>query len=376
MNNRQGRSKRKQEMTKRTVMVMAAGTGGHIVPGIAVARELQRRGWQVLWVGTERGMENKLVPPTGIPLIRLAFHGVRGKGLLGSVKGVLQLGAAFVRSLKLMFEHRPDVILGMGGYVCLPTGLAGALLWKPLVMVNADAGLLLSNKALLPFADHLACGFDGEAARLNKAVVTGNPVRAEIEQMTPPAERFAGRTGPLRVLVVGGSLGAKVLNDTLPQALALLPADARPLLTHQTGDKNFDAVQQAYAAAGLKVGRDVTLLPFIDNMAALLAECDVILCRAGAITVSELCAAGVPSILVPLVVSTTSHQRDNAAWMAAHGAAIHLPQQDMNPQQLAELLGGLTRPQLLQMAEQARTLAKPAAAARVADLCQALADNE
>lgn len=363
-------------MAKRTVLVMAAGTGGHIVPGIAVARELQSRGWNVVWVGTERGMENKLVPPTGFPLVRLPFHGVRGKGLFGSLKGVLQLGVAFLQSLKLMFQHRPDVLLGMGGYVCLPTGLAGALLWKPLVMVNADAGLLLSNKALLPFADHLACGFDGEAAQLKKAVVTGNPVRAEIEQMPAPAERFAGRTGPLRVLVVGGSLGAKVLNDTLPQALALLPADARPLLTHQTGEKNFAAVEQAYAAAGLQLGRDVTLLPFIDNMAALLAECDVILCRAGAITVSELCAAGVPSILVPLVVSTTSHQRDNAAWMAANGAAIHLPQQDMNPQQLAALLGGLDRPQLQQMAARARTLARPAAAARVADLCQALADSE
>lgn len=363
-------------MAKRTVMVMAAGTGGHIVPGIAVARELASRGWQVVWVGTERGMENKLVPPTGFELVRLAFHGVRGKGLLGSLKGGVQLGLAFLRSLGLMFRHNPDVVLGMGGYVCLPTGLAAALLWKPLVMVNADAGLLLSNKALLPFADHLVCGFDGEAARLKKAVVTGNPVRAEIEQMAVPAERFAGRQGPLRVLVVGGSLGAKVLNETLPQALAAMPAAQRPLVTHQTGEKNFAAVQAAYAAAGLEVGRDVTLLPFIDDMASRLADCDVIVCRAGAITVSELCAAGVASILVPLVVSTTSHQRDNAAWMAAHQAAVHLPQQDMQPQQLATLLGSLTRPQLQAMAEQARQLARPAAAAKVADLCVRLAATE
>lgn len=364
-------------MAKRTVMIMAAGTGGHIVPGIAVARELQQRGWNVLWVGTERGMENKLVPPTGIELIRLAFHGVRGKGLWGSLKGVLQLGLAFLRSIGLLLQHRPDVVLGMGGYVCLPTGLAAALLWKPLVMVNADAGLLLSNKALLPFADHLACGFDGAAAQsVKKAVVTGNPVRQEIAAIAPPAERFAASRGPLRVLVVGGSLGARVLNDTLPAALALLPATLRPLVTHQTGEANFDSVRAAYAAAGLDVQRDVTLLPFIDDMPARLAACDVIVCRAGAITISELCAAGVASVLVPLVVSTTSHQRDNAAWMAQAGAAIHLPQGEMNPQQLAALLSGLDRGQLLQMAQRARALAQPGAAGKVADLCQALADQD
>ena len=370
-------NKRSEVMAKRTVMVMAAGTGGHIVPGIAVARELESRGWQVVWVGTQRGMENRLVPPTGFELIRLAFHGIRGKGALGSVKGVFQLVTAFLRSLVLMFQYRPDVVLGMGGYVCLPTGLAAALLWKPLVMVNADAGLLLSNKALLPFCDHLACGFDGEAARsVKQSVVTGNPVRREIEALPEPAVRFAGRSGPLQVLVVGGSLGAKVLNDTLPAALALLPVEQRPQLVHQTGEKNFAAVQAAYQAAGLEVGRDVTLLPFIDDMPARLAACDVIVCRAGAITVSELCAAGVASVLVPLVVSTTSHQRDNAAWMAAAGAAIHLPQQGMNPTQLAKLLAGLDRGQLQQLATTARTLAKPGAAAAVADLCQGLADQD
>lgn len=357
-------------------MVMAAGTGGHIVPGIAVARELESHGWKVIWIGTERGMENKLVPPTGFELVRLAFHGVRGKGLLGSVKGVFGLVASFARSLALMFRHNPDVVLGMGGYVCLPTGLAAALLWKPLVMVNADAGFLLSNKALLPFADHLACGFDGEAARHPKAVVTGNPVRREIEEMAAPAQRFAGRSGPLQVLVVGGSLGAKVLNETLPQALALLPAEQRPQLVHQTGEKNFAEVKAAYEAAGFVVGKDVTLLPFVDDMPQRLAACDVIVCRAGAITVSELCAAGVASVLVPLVVSTTSHQKDNAAWMAAQGAAIHLPQQDMSAQQLAGMLSGLSREQLLAYAEKARSLARAGAAASVAELCRRLADQD
>nr|WP_199064894.1 undecaprenyldiphospho-muramoylpentapeptide beta-N-acetylglucosaminyltransferase [Chromobacterium sp. ASV5] len=360
-------------MANRTVMVMAAGTGGHIVPGLAVAKELQHRGWKVVWLGTERGMENKLVPPAGIPLERLGFHGVRGKGLLGSVKGVLQLAQAFFHSASLIFRHRPDVVLGMGGYVCLPGGMMASLLWKPLVLVNADASLLLSNKALLPFARKLVCGFDGSAAKEAKALVTGNPVRREIENLPAPAERYAGRGGPLKVLVVGGSLGARALNETLPAALARMPAGQRVRLTHQTGEANFDSVRAAYQAAGLL--DDVELLPFIDDMPSRLAECDLIICRAGAITVSELCAAGVPSVLVPLVVSTTAHQRDNAAWMAAEGAAIHLPQGEMNAEKLAGLLSGLSREPLLEMANKARALARPGAAARVADLCQKLAEE-
>ncbi|POA96989.1 undecaprenyldiphospho-muramoylpentapeptide beta-N-acetylglucosaminyltransferase [Chromobacterium sinusclupearum] len=360
-------------MANRTVMVMAAGTGGHIVPGIAVAKELQQRGWKVVWLGTRRGMENKLVPPTGIPLERLNFHGVRGKGLLGSLKGALQLVGAFFKSGALIFRHRPDVVLGMGGYVCLPGGVMTGLLWKPLVLVNADASLLLSNRALLPFAKKLVCGFDGSAARDAKALVTGNPVRREIEAIAAPAERFAGRGGPLKVLVVGGSLGARILNETLPQAMAMLPAERRPQLTHQTGEANFAAVEAAYQDAGLR--DQVELLPFVDDMPGCLAECDLVICRAGAITVSELCAAGVPSVLVPLVVSTTSHQRDNAEWMAQAGAAWHLPQTELNADKLASLLAQLDRDQLLDKAERARALARSGAAGRVAALCQQLAGD-
>jgi len=194
-------------------------------------------------------------------------------------------------------------------------------------------------------------------------VVTGNPVRAEIEAMPAPAERFAARSGALQLLVVGGSLGAKVLNDTLPAALKQMPVEQRPRITHQTGSAHIDTVRQAYRDAGV----EAEALPFIDDMAARLAACDLIVCRAGAVTVSELCAAGVPGILVPLIVSTTSHQRDNAEFMAAHGAALHQPQSALTPQGLATLLAGLTRPALLQMAEKARALSKPHAAARVAD---------
>ncbi|MDP3222857.1 MAG: UDP-N-acetylglucosamine--N-acetylmuramyl-(pentapeptide) pyrophosphoryl-undecaprenol N-acetylglucosamine transferase, partial [Rubrivivax sp.] len=252
----------------------------------------------------------------------------------------------------------------MGGYVCFPGGLMASLLGKPLILVNADAALLMSNRALKPVADRIAFGFDGAAAATTKqAVVTGNPVRAEIEAVAAPQERYADRQGALRLLVVGGSLGAQVLNQTVPAALALLPADQRPQVTHQTGAAQADAVRAAYAQAGVQA----EVLAFIDDMPARLADCDLMVCRAGAITVSELCAAGVPAVLVPLIVSTTSHQRDNAQWLAGQGGAVHLPQSELTAQRLADVLRGLDRQQLLDMANKARALARPKAAARVAD---------
>ena len=345
------------------LVIMAAGSGGHIIPGIAVAREVQRRGWSVSWLGTATGMENKLVPPTQIPLDVLAFSGLRGKGLLQTLTGGLRLLKAFWDAAAILRRRSASAVLGMGGYVCFPGGLMASLLGKPLMLVNADAALLLSNKALLPVADRVAFGFDGPASLIKRGLVTGNPVRAEIEALPAPAERFAGRSGPLRLLVVGGSLGAQVLNQTLPAALALIPAEARPQVLHQTGAAQLDAVRAAYASAGVAV----EVRPFIDDMAQQLADCDVIVCRAGAVTVSELCAAGVPALLVPLVVSTTAHQRDNARYMAGHGAAVHLDQAMLTPQSLALQLQGLTRPALLAMAQKARALARPHAAARVAD---------
>ncbi|MFT3956935.1 MAG: undecaprenyldiphospho-muramoylpentapeptide beta-N-acetylglucosaminyltransferase [Piscinibacter sp.] len=343
---------------------MAAGTGGHVIPGLAVAREMLSRGWTVSWLGTTHGMENKLVPPSGIPMDTITFSGLRGKGLLHTMTGGLRLLAAFGSCLRILRARRASAVLGMGGYVCFPGGLMASLLGKPLVLVNADAALLMSNKALLPVADRIAFGFDGATlAKVKNAVVTGNPVRAEIEALPEPAQRFVGRTGRLRVLVVGGSLGARALNDALPQALALIDIGQRPQVTHQTGNANLDDVRAGYERAGV----EAELLPFIDDMAQRLADCDLIVCRAGAVTVSELCAAGVASVLVPLVVRTTSHQRDNAQWLAAQGAGLHLPQSELSPKRLAEILSGLTREALLAMATKARSLAKPKAAARVAD---------
>ncbi len=351
------------------LVIMAAGTGGHIIPGLAVAREMQSRGWTVSWLGTPAGMENTLVPASGIPIDRVAFAGLRGKGLLHTLGGALKLLKSVGESLAILRRRGADAVLGMGGYVCFPGGLVAGLLRKPLVLVNADAALLLSNKSLLPLADRVAFGFDGAAAATTRrAVVTGNPVRAAIETRPPPAQRVAGRSGPPRRRGVGGSLGARALNQALPAALALIPAGERPVVTHQTGAAHVDEVRAAYADA--RVVAEV--LPFIDDMARRLADCDLVVCRAGAVTVSELCAGGVASVLVPLVVSTTSHQRDNAQFMAQHGAALHLPQPELTPEHLATLLRRTERAALLAMAEKARTLARPRAAARVADDIQRL----
>jgi len=354
-------------MSGKHLVVMAAGTGGHVIPGLAVAEEMQRRGWTVSWIGTPHGMENRLVPARGIELDALPFAGLRGKGLKHALRGVVGFFKAFVQARGVYARRGATAVLGMGGYVCVPAGLAAAFGNRPLLLVNADAAMLKSNLALKPFARRIAFGFDGvAAASTHGAVVSGNPVRAEIEALPAPAERLADAArapGPLRLLVLGGSLGARALNQVLPQTLALWPAEQRPQVLHQAGQDHLGAVWQAYTDAGLSA----EVRPFIDDMAAALAWADVVVCRAGAITVSELCAAGCAAVLVPLVVSTTSHQRDNAVFMAQHGAAIHLPQAELTAARLHELLAGLDRDALLAMAEKARSLARPRAAARVAD---------
>ncbi|CDG85082.1 undecaprenyldiphospho-muramoylpentapeptide beta-N-acetylglucosaminyltransferase [Janthinobacterium agaricidamnosum] len=325
---------------QKRLMIMAAGTGGHIFPGLAIGQTMRARGWQVSWLGTSHGMEQELVPKHGIEMDAVEFSGMRGKGLAHTVSGAFKLVASFFACLRFIGKRKPDVVLGMGGYVTVPGGLMARLRGLPLVLVNADAALLLSNKTLTPVAQKVCFGFPadfGNAAA--KAVVTGNPVRREILDMAGPQSRFEGRDGPLRILVVGGSLGARALNDSLPPALALIPQQRRPLVTHQSGKKNIDALRASYAQAGV----DANVVDFIDDMAHAYAEADLVICRAGAITVSELTAAGVASVLVPLVASTTSHQRNNAQWMEQQAAAIHLPQTEMTAASLAALLQGLSR---------------------------------
>lgn len=355
----------------KTLLIMAAGTGGHVIPGLAVAKTMQQRGWCVHWLGTTHGMENKLVPAKQIEMTTLDFSGLRGKGWMHTVTGVFKLIAATLQSWRLLGQLRPNAVLGMGGYVTVPGGWAASLRQAPLVVVNSDAALLLSNKTLAKRAKRVLFGFAGQDAQAmaDKAVVTGNPVRAEIAALPKPEERYASRQGALHLLVVGGSLGAKVLNDTLPQALARIPEAARPIVTHQSGAQHIDALKAAYQQAGV----EAQVLPFIDDMAAAYAQADVMVCRAGAMTVSEIAAAGVASILVPFVASTTAHQRDNAIWMADQGAAIHLPQQEMTAERLANLLQSLNRQTLLEIAVAARKLGKPDAVKAIADAIEGVA---
>jgi UDP-N-acetylglucosamine--N-acetylmuramyl-(pentapeptide) pyrophosphoryl-undecaprenol N-acetylglucosamine transferase len=352
-----------------TLLIMAAGTGGHIMPGLAVAETMRARGWQIRWLGTSHGMENRLVPAAGLALDTIDFAGLRGKGLGHALYGAWQLVAGVARCISLVRRVRPSAVLGMGGYVTVPGGVSAGLWRAPLVLLNSDASLLLSNRLLLPLARRILFGLPGPASHGAKAQWSGCPVRAEIAAVAVPSERFAGRSGPLRVLVVGGSLGAAVLNRVVPQALARMAVAERPIVTHQSGAQHVEALKSAYRDLGVTA----EVLPFIDDMARRYAEADLVLCRAGAITVSELTVAGVASLLVPLTVSTTSHQRDNALYLEQAGAALHLPQKEFDIDALAALLRSLDRTRLLALAEKARALGKPDATQNVAAVIESVA---
>lgn len=315
-------------------------------------------------------MEREFVPKHGIEMDTIDFAGLRGKGIKHTVTGAFKMAASFGACLRYLGQRQPDVVLGMGGYVTVPGGLMARARGIPLALVNADAALLLSNKTLTPLASRVLFGFPadfGNAA--GKAVVTGNPVRQAILDLPAPAERFLGRSGPLRVLVVGGSLGAKVLNDSVPAALARIDANVRPLVTHQSGKKNIDALRAAYKNAGV----EANVVDFIDDMAAAYAQADLVICRAGAMTVSEVAAAGVAALFVPFPHAVDDHQTTNARFLSERGAALLVPQQELSPASLADTLASLTRAQLADMAAKAREQARPEAAERVADVCVAVA---
>jgi UDP-N-acetylglucosamine--N-acetylmuramyl-(pentapeptide) pyrophosphoryl-undecaprenol N-acetylglucosamine transferase len=358
----------------RVLMILAGGTGGHVFPGLAVAHYLRERGWEPVWLGTRQGMEATLVPQHGIAFDGIRFGSVRGKGLLRLALGPFAITWAFLQSLALMLKRRPDVVLGMGGYVCLPSGWAAAFLRRPLAIHDSNAVAGLANRWLAPCAARVCAAFPHAfAARYEKKVtLTGNPLRDDIASLAEPGARYAGRTGPLRLLVVGGSLGAQALNAVVPKALSLLPADARPRVTHQAGARHFDALLEAYRETGV----DAECVAFIDNMAQRYAECDLVLCRAGALTVSELAAAGVASILVPFPAAIADEQSANARFLSERGAALLEPQASLTPERLANLLQTLDRGRLLDMAGAARALGQRDATARVARVCEQLAGSE
>lgn len=350
----------------KSIMIMAGGTGGHVFPGLAVADFLRELGWRVVWMGSRSGMEARLVPKRGYEMAWIRASALRGKGLAARLLLPANLLVAFWQSARAILRLRPDVVLGMGGYVAFPGGMMACLLNKPLAVHEQNAVAGLTNSLLARVADRAMEAFPGSLAR---AQWTGNPVRAAIAGMAAPDARFAGRSGPLRLLVVGGSLGAQALNEAVPKALALLPATDRPGVVHQSGERNLDALRANYAAAGV----EGELVAFIDDMAARYAEADLVICRAGALTVSELAAAGMASLLVPFPFAVDDHQTANARFLADSGAAMLIRQTDMNPPQLAALLATLDREKLLAMALKARALGKSEATRLVAQNCIDLA---
>jgi len=380
----------------RSILIMAGGTGGHIMPGLAVADILRSQGWQVTWLGAPDSMEAELVPKHGYEVAWVNFSGVRGKGLLRKLTLPFNLLTALWQSAAAIFRHRPDVVLGMGGYITFPGGLAAALLRRPLVIHEQNSIAGLSNRVLARIAQKVLSGFPDV---LPKAIWCGNPVRGSIAGLADPKMRYAARSGKLNVLVVGGSLGAKALNEAVPQALALLPENIRPNVIHQTGKQHFATVQQLYRQAGVQADgmiwcaqaagagmpsphllpqtagcasnvSEVDIHPFLEDMAGGYANADVVICRAGALTIAELAAAGVASILIPFPFAVDDHQTHNARFLSERGAAWLLPQSELGAEKLAQLLRELTREKLLAMAQQARSVAKVDAALAVARVCE------
>ena len=352
-------------MSYKTIVIMAGGTGGHIMPGLAVAEELKRRNWRVVWMGHPEGMEARLVPARGYEMAWVRFGALRGKGLVRKLMLPLNLLHGFAEAWRELSRIQPAVVLGMGGYISFPGGMMASLRGIPLVLHEQNSVAGLANKVLAGVADRLLSGFP---KALKKAQCSGNPVRKEISALPEPSLRYASHTDEssdkLRVLVIGGSLGAQALNDTLPQALALIPEGERPDVVHQAGEKHLSALHEAYARAGVQAHA----VAFIEDMAGAYAWADLVICRAGALTIAELAAAGVASILVPFPHAVDDHQTANAHFLSNAGAAILLPQTELTPERLA-LIRDLKRPQLLEMAKKARELALPDAAATVAEAC-------
>jgi UDP-N-acetylglucosamine--N-acetylmuramyl-(pentapeptide) pyrophosphoryl-undecaprenol N-acetylglucosamine transferase len=345
----------------KTLLIMAGGTGGHIFPALAVGEKMRQQGWRVVWLGNPDGMEARLVPQHGFEMVWLKFDALRGKGLLRKLLLPFNLLRGFWQAQKVVRQVQPDVVLGMGGYITFPGGMMASLLGKPLVVHEQNSVAGLANRVLSGIADRVVTGFPEV---LKKGVWAGNPVRPEIATIAPPAERFAERTGALRLLVIGGSLGAQVLNEMIPQGMALLGANELPQIVHQAGEKHIDVLKAAYAAVGVSAH----CVPFIDDMAGAYEWADLVICRSGALTVSELAAAGVASILVPFPHAVDDHQTGNAKFLVNVGGAFLMPQSEMTPDAIA-LIRNYSRAQLLEMAEKARSLAKPEATQDVANIC-------
>jgi UDP-N-acetylglucosamine--N-acetylmuramyl-(pentapeptide) pyrophosphoryl-undecaprenol N-acetylglucosamine transferase len=352
-------------------LIMAGGTGGHVFPALALARELRARSWQVVWLGTRKGMEARLVPPENIPMEWLTISGLRGKGSLVWVTAPLKLLRALAQAIGAIRRRRPVLVVGLGGFVAGPGGLAAWLLRKPLLIHEQNAIAGFTNRCLSHLARRVLEAFPDSFGGRVPTQVVGNPVRREIADVAPPAVRFTGRQGAIRILIVGGSQGAARLNSIVPFALAKVGATVPLEVLHQSGERWIDAARAAYAQAGVTA----RLQPFIDDMAQAYGWADLVICRSGALTVSELAAAGVAAILVPFAAATDDHQTVNASYLVREGAAVMIAERELDAERLSAELSGLCggRGRLLAMAERARALAKPTATQRLADACVELA---
>lgn len=347
-------------------LIMAGGTGGHIFPGLAVAESLREAGWRVHWLGVPGNMESQWVPQRGFAFEPVEFGGVRGKGVVSLALLPMRLLIAFWQSIQVLRRVKPDVVVGLGGYITFPGGMMSVLLGKPLVLHEQNSVAGMANRVLAGVAD---CIFTAFPNVLKKAVWVGNPLRQDFLNKPAPAERFAGRSGPLKLWVVGGSLGAQALNEIVPKALALLPEHKRPVVVHQSGAKQIDALRANYEKAGVQA----ELTPFIEDTAEAFAQADVIICRSGASTVTEIAAIGAAAIYVPFPFAVDDHQTTNAQFLVAQGGGWLMPQADLTPESLAARLESLSREELLVCAEKAWALKKTQATREVVAACEALA---
>jgi UDP-N-acetylglucosamine--N-acetylmuramyl-(pentapeptide) pyrophosphoryl-undecaprenol N-acetylglucosamine transferase len=356
--------------TGKCALVMAGGTGGHIFPGLAVAHALRDKGWRVHWFGGtgsagQASMESQLVPAQGFPFESIDFGGLRGKGLVTVALLPIRLLRAFWQSIQVIRRVKPDVVLGLGGYITFPGGMMAVLLGKPLVLHEQNSIAGLANKVLAGVADRVFTAFPNV---IKGAAWVGNPLRAAFMNQPGPAQRFAGRTGPLKLLVVGGSLGAKALNDAVPQALALIPEAQRPEVVHQSGAKQIDALRANYSSASVRA----QLTPFIDDTAQAFADADLVICRAGASTVTELAAVGVAALFVPLPSAVDDHQTANARFLVDQGAGWLVPQAQLTPLGLAEMLQKAERSTLLVKGLAAKKMQKLEATKSIVAACEEL----
>lgn len=349
------------------IAVMAGGTGGHVFPALAVAELLREQGADVFWIGTRRGLEARLVPERGFPVEWISIEGLRGKGFGQLVAAPWKLAVALRQAAAILRRRRPSLVLGMGGFASGPGGLVARALGVPLIVHEQNRVPGLTNQWLSRVARRVFEAFPGSFPAGRRAVACGNPVRAEITVLAPPRERLAERSGPARLLVLGGSLGAQVLNETVAPAVAAMGPDSRPLVRHQAGERTLETARAAYSQAGV----EADVIPFIGDMAEAYGWADLVVCRAGALTVSELAAAGVGSVLVPYPYAVDDHQTGNARHLADHGAAELLPQTRLSAGSLSGILSRLLgdRDRLLEMAEAARRRAEPDAAGHIAAAC-------